>query len=263
MYRIHRSIAFFLLGLVLFGVSALYGQDGVSTQLHFAFIEARGPRSPFVVDGNIIFTYQQEHPARLVAAAFAHEDFTVMHPYQRYTPEGGSEVFLLAYPVPPAQETLVYRIIVDGLWMEDPANSSRIVDANGTTLSRYKIPSEETHESYPLIGDGGEVTFVFSSRSGMNVSVSGTFNSWDPFMYPMKETAPGEYRRTLHLAPGEYIYHFSANGSTISDPLNPRNKYDSNGNRFSYFAIKPEPLPDIPVTEKKRFKDRIPFIGGS
>jgi len=252
-----------LILLSLLALSLTFGQDSVSTRLHFAVIEASGPRSPFIVDDSIIFTYQQEEPARFVAVAFAHEDFTVMHPYKRYTPEGGSEVFVLAYPIPPSEETLIYRVIVDGLWIHDPANSEVIRDVNGIPLSRYRIPPKQTLETYPLVKNDGAVTFTYTSRPGQTVTVAGTFNSWDPFMYPLRETEPGHYRCTIYLPPGEFVYHFIVNGSAINDPLNPRDRFDTSGNRYSYFAIEAEQDPEIIQAEKKRLIDRIPFIGGS
>ena len=258
-----KKILSAILIFLLFAIATSWGDDGVSTQLHFAVIEARGPRPPFIVDGKVIFTYMQPEPARFIAAAFAHEDFTVMHPYKRYTPEGGSEVFVLAYPVPPSVETLVYRIIVDGLWINDPANSDTIIDINGIRLSRYRIPQRDVARSFPRVNGTGDVTFVYEGISGRNVSVAGSFNSWDPFMYPLRESSPGRYETTLRLSPGEYVYHFIVDGGAVRDPGNPAERYDRNGNRYSYFTIEAEELPEVPVAGKKRLLDRIPFIGGS
>ncbi len=249
--------------ILILALGTVSGQENVSTRLHFAFIEATGPRKPFVLEGKVIFTYQQEEPARFVSAAFSYEDFTVMHPYKRYTPEGGSEIFVLAVTPPPFVDTLIYRVVVDGLWMSDPANPDTVVDVHGIPLSRFRVPEEGTTKTYPLIDTNGKVTFVYTSRPNQQVSVAGTFNSWDPFMYPMREVEAGRYERTLYLAPGEYVYHFVVNGTPIHDPGNPSERYDQRGNRFSYFAVKPEEDPDMPTAEKKRLIDRIPFIGGS
>lgn len=259
----HKPFPVFLMVVTLFTTASAYTQDTVSTRLHFAFIEATGPRPPFMVDDKVVFTYQQGEPARFVAAAFAHEDFTVMHPFKRYTPEGGSEVFVLAYDPPPAEDTLIYRVIVDGLWMSDPANSDRLVDVSGTSLSRYRIPQDKAETIQPEIGENGAVTFVYRTAAGSNVTVAGTFNAWDPFMYPMRETSPGRYERTIFLSPGEYVYHFVVNGNPFSDPENPRERFDASGNRYSYFFIEREQLPAAIEPKKKTLRDRIPFLGGS
>ncbi|MBN2051573.1 MAG: hypothetical protein JW760_14065 [Spirochaetales bacterium] len=252
-----------LLLLLFLGIFPAAGNDEtVSTRLHFTFIEAKGPRSPFVLDGHVIFTYQQDEPARYVAASFEHENFTVKHPFERYTPEGGKEVFLLAFPIPPAADTLVYRIIVDGLWMSDPANRDYILDVNGIPLSRYRIPPREVTKSYPVI-EGSEVTFVFTGQRNQRITVAGTFNRWDPFMYPLEETSPGRYEKTLRLAPGDHVYHFIVNGAGYADPRNPEYRFDVDGNRFSLFTIPLEALPETAEAKKKGLRDRLPFLGGS
>ena len=48
-------------------------------------------------------------------------------------------VFVLDYPVPEGVREIHYRIVVDGLWMPDPANPVTEPDGAGALLSVYTL----------------------------------------------------------------------------------------------------------------------------
>lgn len=73
-----------------------------------------------------------------------------------------------------------------------------------------------------------ELRLRYAGPAGAAVSVFGSFNSWARGAWPLEETAPGVYERSLFLAPGDYQYLFQVDGAEIRDPANP----DSVGNGF-------------------------------
>ncbi|MGE3165935.1 MAG: isoamylase early set domain-containing protein [Planctomycetota bacterium] len=72
-------------------------------------------------------------------------------------------------------------------------------------------PTRETQEFC-------EVSLSFQTDPGSKVSVVGSFNDWDSKRTPMTEVAPGDFRVTLRLPPGEYEYKFVRNGRWQADP---------------------------------------------
>lgn len=73
-----------------------------------------------------------------------------------------------------------------------------------------------------------EVRMRFEGGPGAEACVFGSFNSWARGAWPLEETAPGVYERSLFLAPGDYQYLFQVDGVERRDPANP----DSVGNGF-------------------------------
>jgi 1,4-alpha-glucan branching enzyme len=86
-------------------------------------------------------------------------------------------------------------------------------------------------EKVPTAFDGppGTLTFNYQAPSGETVTVAGSFNGWDPFMYELRETKPGVYSLTLPLPPGPYHYVFFHRGQRILDPYNHNRVYTMEG----------------------------------
>ena len=84
-----------------------------------------------------------------------------------------------------------YRIVVDGLWMADPANPLTDTDAAGVSFSVYTLEKEPFRTIVNPKQVGNQLQFVFHGTSGRRVFLVGDFNNWDRSMYPLDETAPG------------------------------------------------------------------------
>jgi hypothetical protein len=122
-----------------------------------------------------------------------------------------------------------YRLVIDGLWTADPLNADSRIDGAGIARSLVTIPSI-VPSGGPRRGVSGIVTFVFHLKeSGETVSVAGSFNNWDPFMYEMRETSPGRYTLSLPLPAGTYQYAFFYQGERHLDPGNSRRVYSRDG----------------------------------
>jgi hypothetical protein len=207
-----------------------------SLPLHLQLAGLKTAKAPIVLEGELVLS--AFGPYRFVAAAFAHEGFAILHPYER----NRQGVFVLAYPIPlNRKEDLEYRVIMDGVWTTDPANPSTREDPDtGLVLSSARVPvlSDLHLGLYKLLDeDGTTARFLFRGASGESVTVCGDFDNWDPFIHELAETSPGIYRLDLALSPGRHYYRFNYRGESLPDPLNPSKASSSDGQLVSVLNV--------------------------
>lgn len=187
---------------------------------------------PRLVGDVVIFSYKPMTPVRFVGARFANENYSVLHIYSRN--ENG--VFVLDYPLSEGIRELRYRMVVDGLWMNDPANPDTELDPLGNVISLYTLKAEPSFAVLnPQTGSDGRVTFEFHGRPGQRVSIMGDFNDWDPFTDPLSDVRPGIFRITLRVLSGRHFYVFFTEGRKTLDPYNSETGTDPDGNPVNYF----------------------------
>jgi hypothetical protein len=231
--------------LLTAGLAPLAAQVSLPTPIEMQNVVRAGP--PRFLNRRVLLSYQPESPARpvrLVGASFEHQNYGVFHPYVR----NANGVFLLLLDeedIPEGLPSLTYRISVDGLWTDDPANPQRYRDFSGVVFSTFSLEGLPPRSLVsPEIRPNGEVTFRFRGLPGRFVSLIGEFNRWDPFWEPMREQ-PGRagqlslYQITLRLPPGPHYYVFSVDGERVPDPLNVEMAQDSEGFRVSTFQLLP------------------------
>jgi hypothetical protein len=219
--------------------------DTESYQFINRLLAIREPGAPEIFDDGVIFTASSGY--RRVGVSFAHEGFARVHWFERLlkakdtlTPREerskniadqyqDSGVLFHVYTVPPEIRELEYRLVIDGLWTADPLNPRyRIDQKSGIVRSTITMPESR---KIPTAFDGppGTLTFNYQAPPGETVTVAGSFNGWDPFMYELRETAPGLYTLTLPLPPGIYHYVFYHRGRRILDPYNHDRAYTAEG----------------------------------
>ncbi|MFP4180781.1 MAG: hypothetical protein ACLFQW_07245 [Spirochaetaceae bacterium] len=184
----------------------------------------------------VLFTYSSSKPTLRVGIAFAHENFATVHPLSR----NQNDVFVLAYNYPENLDKLVYRFVVDGMWMPDPRNPVTQETPQNVTLSSFELPRTPEDETRTLkVSEPGKVTFYYKSSSAHKVSVAGSFNSWDPYMYRLKKVEGRDdlYSITLPLPEGTYYYHFIVDGKRKLDPDNPEKVVSSRGETVSVIRV--------------------------
>jgi len=232
----HKSskAVLFSLALLLAALPAA-GLDPLFLQIKILGLREAGP--PELIGTQVLFTYRPDCPTRLVGARFEHEDFRFLHPYQR-NEEG---VFFLLLELPEGLTRLKYRLVVDGLWMPDPANPGLEEDREGIGFSLLELAAPERPILNPGRQKDGSLTFSYKSRPGRMVTLTGTFNHWDPFADRLEEVQPGCYRINLSLLPGRYFYTFMVDGERLLDPYNMENARDYEGYRVSTFLLEPGP----------------------
>jgi hypothetical protein len=213
------------------------GRTIENLDLHLALAGMKAASSPRVMEGHLVLS--ASGPYRAVAAAFAHEGFAILHPYER----NRQGVFVLAYPIPLKWDKgrLEYRVIVDGVWTVDSVNPERIDDpATGLELSVAAVPNlSDLHMGlYKVLGeDGRTARFIFRGGEGESVTVCGDFNNWDPFIHAMAETAPGVYQLEIPLPKGRHYYDFVYRGEELPDPLNPDKAATGDGKQVSVLVV--------------------------
>jgi hypothetical protein len=207
-----------------------------SLPLHLHLAGMKAAKAPEAIEGELVLSAYG--PFRAVAAAFSHEGFAELHPYER----NAQGVFVLAYPIPLNRtEPLEYRVIVDGVWTLDSANPERRTDSEtGLSLSVARVPClSDLHLGlYRVLDpDSGIAHFVFRGASGESVTVCGDFDNWDPFIHEMSEASPGLYRLELPLPPGKHYYTFVYRGEILPDPLNPVKARNKDGKIVSVLEV--------------------------
>jgi hypothetical protein len=231
-----------LLTVIIGSIGAL---DTESYQFIDRLLTLPGPREPILFDDGVIFTAPSSY--RRVGIAFAHEGFSRVYWFKKllsnrneppppdpkskkppgiYTDSG---ILFYAHTVPRGMKELEYRLIIDGLWTTDPLNPLKQLDPQSGMLRSVVRAKSEKIISAPPEDPPGIRTFRFRSDPGETVTLAGNFNGWDPFLYTLNETRPGEYSITLPLPPGTYQYVFYLRGERFIDPENPRRAYTMEG----------------------------------
>jgi hypothetical protein len=231
----HKLTIYFISAILLFLITGpLFGLDGHLMEVRIRGIEQAA--APRYLDRQVLLSYQASEPVRLVGARFAHEDYRVFHIYFR----NENDVFLLLLDVPEEVKELRYRLVVDGLWINDPFNPHFEEDAFGRVFSLFDLRDRPARAAVsPEIHRDGSVTFLFLTLPDRAVSVAGDFNNWDPFWHRMRESNPGEYHLTVRMPPGQHFYYFVVNGRRVLDPINQETARDYEGFRVSTFFLPP------------------------
>ncbi|MDR0589872.1 MAG: isoamylase [Spirochaetaceae bacterium] len=236
---------------------AIIGSIGALDTESYAFIDhlltLNSPGAPEIYEDGVLFTAPSSH--RRVGIAFSHEGFSLIHWFQKLliaegpgeTPAPGkkppppsyrdSGILFYVLSIPEGLGELEYRLVIDGLWTFDPLNPlSRIDPASGQLRSFISLP-KITRSVSTINNPPGCLNFNVTAPPGETVTVAGTFNNWDPFMYELPEKAPGVYSLLLPLPPGVYQYVFFHRGQRMLDPHNTNRVYTREGHVVSEAAV--------------------------
>lgn len=253
---------FVLIFMVTILGSSLFGLDRESYRYLDHLLTIKKAGAPELYEDAVIFTFPST--SRRVGIAFAHEGFSTVHWFKKLMktanpPEQttGSEnkkapttpvyvdsgILFFVYEFPEGLKELRYRLIIDGLWVTDPNNPNYRMDSStGIVHSVLSLPEiyPIDYEKRPAIysAPAGSLRFMFDGDPGQRVTVAGTFNNWDPFMYELTEKYPGHYELVLPLSPGTYRYVFYYKGERVLDPNNPRKVYTREGQTASEAVVK-------------------------
>lgn len=201
--------------MFLVAIAVSHGQ--LSTNTHLIITELAEAESPRVVDSFVLYTYEPDHPVRHVGVAFAHESF------QRVWNLSRNEHGIYFALVRPEADTerILYRYVVDGLWMLDPSNRDSFSAPFEAALSSFRPEGlSQAARLSPRIDESGGTEFYFYGSPGKLVYLTGDFSNWDPYLYRLTEIEAGVHRFRLPLPPGLYIYLFILDGRSVPDPLN-------------------------------------------
>jgi hypothetical protein len=206
------------------------------------------PGKPEIFEDGVLFTASSS--LQRVGVSFAHENYSVVHWFQRLMvprdpaellvnpridPYEDSGIMFHVEPIPTDLKNMDYRLIIDGLWTADPTNPLRVYGPSGVVESRIPLP--ERHITAVAQSTPGVYQFSYSAPSGETITVGGSFNNWDPFMYELRETIRGFYTLSLFLPPGDFQYVFFHRGEQIPDPANTRKLYTRDGRIVSEATV--------------------------
>jgi hypothetical protein len=239
--------------LLSFMVSFAGAADVESYQFIDRILSLDGPGAPELYEDAVLFTAPSSH--RRVGVAFANEGFSRVYWFRqllipqdpatapippgrkRPDPYRDSGILFYIHPLPAGIWELEYRLVIDGLWTTDPANTLTRKDrVSGLVYSVIPIPAAEKTPG-PLNGPPGSLHFSFKGPPGETITVAGSFNGWDPFMYELTEGPAGLYSLTLPLPPGRYQYVFFHRGERFLDPYNSSRVYSKDGKAASEIVI--------------------------
>jgi hypothetical protein len=213
----------------------------------------REPSAPVIHGDFVIFTAASS--LRRMGVAFAHESFSDIHWYTQLAvsqdrmnmiilpgekfpspyKDSGLQFFVLQ--VPDYLREVEYRLVINGLWTIDPANPKfRRDPVSGLSMSVVSMPLRPANYN-PMNGLPEGLDFNFFGPPGETVTVAGSFNGWDPFMYELREGPAGHYSLKIPLPPGIYQYVFFHRGQRFTDPHNPRRSYARDGSAASEVVI--------------------------
>ncbi len=127
-------------------------------------------------------------------------------------------------PVYVKDGTYTYKFIVDGNWINDPANPNLRADGNGNENS--------------VIAFGDTFNFLLKGfDNAREIKIAGSFNEWNPNELFMTKTKKG-WEFSYHLAAGLYEYKLIVDGQWMPDPTNPL-YVGHNEFKNSFFVFKP------------------------
>lgn len=119
--------------------------------------------------------------------------------------------------------TYEYKFIVDGMWMEDPANPETRLNQYHTLNSVLRLA--QTHHF-----------FLNGRLNAKKVVICGSFNDWKTDEFFLQKAFKG-WSIDLPLPAGKHSYKFIVDGEWITDPRNPRQENDGKGNINSILFI--------------------------
>lgn len=231
------AVVFFLCTLITVHTE----QNTIDTYAYGELVETIARTdAPIITDKYIIFTASGS--ARHAGIAFEHENFQSIHSFQRLFRSGNANdiktsILFYIMPIPQEMRELRYRLVINGLWSTDPLNPQEVFDYSaGMSVSVLKIPYQKEYKT--AVENNGRTRFVYQGESGKRISLAGTFNNWDPFMYILDEVMPGRYELYLPLPNGVWYYAYFKDGKQIPDTTNREHVYMTDGRTASVISVK-------------------------
>jgi len=230
-------------------LTLIIGNIGAADTESYKFIDylraISVPGKPEIYEDGVIFTAPSTF--QRVGISFAHEGYARVHWFKQLmipadmaelvatqknrkniNPNKDSGIMFYIETIPAGIKNMDYRLIIDGLWITDPLNPLTVTGPAGVVESRIPLPAKPATAQAAQTPPG---TYRFSYRAEPDevITVAGSFNNWDPFMYELREVSPGFYTLTLPLPPGSFQYIFFHRGESFPDQSNTKRLYTRDG----------------------------------
>ena len=234
---IRRTLMFTVSILFVAGMTqAAFSQSVNLVDMHLKLQMQKKGEAPEFMKDQVFFSYSEPGPVRRVGIAFQHENFNTVHPFLR----NEYNTFVLNYDPPEDADRLVYRLVVDGLWIPDPNNQRRVHLPGDITASLFEL-LEKPRAPHNAVTEtrNGQVVFRFADEEAGRIAVAGSFNHWDPFMHQLRPESPqaNRYSLSLDLPRGTHYYYFVVDGQRVPDPHNPKMMKTGDGTYVSVLHV--------------------------
>ncbi|MFW6182039.1 MAG: glycogen-binding domain-containing protein, partial [Spirochaetota bacterium] len=196
--------------------------------------EAEPPR---VTEEGVLFTYKPEK--RLPRYVMVSGDFDGWRSPHLMT-RNEHDVFLFLYSSTDERGRIIdagkyrYRLLVDGIWLDDPANDQATHDRHGEKLSVFEVkqPVYQVERNPHQVGEDTYV-FYYRGEAEQYVRLVGDFNNWNPYTLPMEKNQAGIWEIEVTIPPGRHAYRFYVDGKYRNDPLATTTMYDRFDNPYA------------------------------
>ncbi|MDZ7859749.1 MAG: glycogen-binding domain-containing protein [Candidatus Krumholzibacteriota bacterium] len=145
-------------------------------------------------------------------------------------------------------------ILIAASWDKSPSHISfEITDKSGRPIAgmentikgltlkyaNINTGADKNKKSHESSGSPKEILFSLSRKGCSEISVIGSFNSWNPEINPMKQVEDGKWETRIVLSPGKHTYKFLIdNKLRISDPSRVLEEPDGFGKKNSVLVVK-------------------------
>ena len=128
-------------------------------------------------------------------------------------------IWSITIDIPEDVDQYIYKFVVDGKWISDPANTNTIDDGFGgkNTVVKFALVSKAMA---PIRNADGSITFSYKDTNAKSVSIAGDLNEWSPTATPLTKNEYGVWTCTITPKEGttQIIYKFVVDGNWIANP---------------------------------------------
>lgn len=189
---------------------------------------------PHITKNGVIFRYKFPGANRVAVAG----EFSDWSPALRLTKVHKQGYFEGLLPLQKKQRYR-YKILVDGIWQQDPYNPHWEFNRHGEKVSILTVPRKLlTYPNNPIKIGPNRYKFWFKAPDAQRVSIAGSFNHYNPWEGIMKKDRNNIWTIEIQVFPGTHYYCFVADGVWKTDPTITTKAYNEFNRNFSKVVIK-------------------------
>ena len=188
--------------------------------------------SPFMLEDGLVFTFIGDAKTVVLAGDFNGWKTSLL--FEKKT----NNIWIYTWDKRMDGGKHLYKLMIDGIWIEDPLNTNFIIDQSGQKVSCFTLEKDFIpFKKFPLLLKENEYVFRYYSDSAHSVMLVGDFNHWNPYSNPMKYAGAGWYEIRMKMTPGYHTYCYVVDGEWIPDPGNLVQYADQTGNIVNVLKV--------------------------
>lgn len=216
---------FFLLYILLF-----FALSGLTLAGNPAGSRIFGPQ---ITDSGVVFRYKFPGAQKVAVAG----EFSDWAPAIRLDLVNKAGYFEGLLPLQ-SKNRYRYRLIVDGIWQQDPFNPEWEFNRHGEKVSILKVPQNMlTYPKNPIRIGPNRYRFWFRDNRAEQVSLAGSFNHYNTWEGKMSKDRNGVWTIEVQVFPGIHHFCFVADGVWLTDPNIVTKSFNEFGRYFTKIII--------------------------